>query len=115
VAEGRDPVALDGRRQGRSLSRIFAAGFATQTSNPKTAIVYASIFTALLPADRPGWLAPAVLPLIFAVEAGWYALVAFVFSSERPRQRYLRSKAWIDRMAACVMGALGVKLAAEIR
>lgn len=110
-----DPLAVGEPRQVSGFARAFAVGLATQTSNPKTAIVYAGIFTALLPADPPGWMAPTVLPLIFAVEAGWYALVALEFSSERPRQRYLRSKVWVDRMAACVMGALGVKLAAEIR
>ena len=64
--------------------RSFALGLATQLSNPKTAVVYASIFTALLPADHPGWWAALVLPSIFAIEAVWYAIVAVAF---RPSAR----------------------------
>jgi threonine efflux protein len=98
-----------------SRCRSFALGLATQLSNPKTAMVYASIFTALLPADQPAWLAAVVLPSIFAIEAGWYAIVAVAFSSERPRRGYLRSKRWIDRAAGAVMGLLALKLISEAR
>ena len=58
------------------FGRSFWLGLSTQLSNPKTTIVYASVFAALLPADVPLWLF-AVLPLfIFLLEAGWYAIVA---------------------------------------
>jgi len=55
----------------------------------------------------------ALPPLIFVIEAGWYAVVALAFSSERPRAAYLRSKFWIDRLAGAVMGALGVRLVVD--
>ncbi|MFZ5790069.1 MAG: LysE family translocator [Pseudomonadota bacterium] len=93
--------------------RSFALALVTQLSNPKTAIVYSSIFAALLPKAPPLWMV-AILPgLILLVEAGWYAVVALAFSSERPRRAYLRSKRWIDRAAGSVMGALGLKLMLE--
>jgi threonine/homoserine/homoserine lactone efflux protein len=95
--------------------RSLVLGLATQLSNPKTAMVYASIFTALMPADQPEWLGWLVLPSIFAIEAGWYAIVAMAFSSERPRRGYLRSKRWIDRAAGAVMGLLAAKLIWETR
>jgi threonine efflux protein len=95
--------------------RSFVLGLVTQLSNPKTAIVYASIFAALLPPEQPAWWAVAVLSSIFAIEAGWYAIVALAFSSERPRRGYLRSKLWIDRAAGAVMGLLAVKLISEAR
>jgi threonine/homoserine/homoserine lactone efflux protein len=97
------------------LRRSFFLGLGTQLSNPKTAIVYASIFTALL---RPGqtWSsALLIVSLIFAIETGWYALVAFAFSAERPRRGYMRSKLWIDRAAGTVMGLLGLKLINDLR
>jgi threonine/homoserine/homoserine lactone efflux protein len=97
----------------RSLRSSFVIGLLTQLSNPKTAIFYASIFTALLPANQSRSLAAVVLPLIFAAEAGWYALVAVAFSSEAPRRRYLQSKAWIDRTAGGVMALLSMKLISE--
>jgi threonine/homoserine/homoserine lactone efflux protein len=88
----------------------FALGFTTQLSNPKTAIAYGSIFAALLPAQPPPWLYVALPPLVFAIETGWYTIVALAFSADRPRGAYLRAKGWIDRFAGAVMGALGLRL-----
>jgi threonine/homoserine/homoserine lactone efflux protein len=90
--------------------RSFRVGLATQLSNPKAAIVYGSVFAALLPADVPGVTVAVLPPLIFLIETTWYALVALIFSSERPRGAYLGWKAWIDRAAGAVMGALGLRL-----
>lgn len=96
-----------------SLQRVYLTAFLTQISNPKTAVVYASIFAALLPAT-PQPLMFALLPLVvFTVEAGWYALVAMVFSAPLPRQAYLAAKKPLDRIAALVLGGLGLRLAFE--
>src|SRR5215212_5685905 len=93
-----------------TVLRSFFLGLATQLSNPKTAVVYASIFAAMLPSGQTWSSTFAIVPLIFAIETGWYALVAIAFSAERPRNRYLRSKRWIDRSAGAVMGLLGLRL-----
>jgi threonine/homoserine/homoserine lactone efflux protein len=93
-----------------SSSRSFWLGLATQISNPKTAVVYASVFVSLLPREMPVW-AMLVLPgVIFCIEAGWYSIVALALSSPAPAAAYLRWKRWIDRAAGGVMGLLGVKL-----
>ena len=55
------------------------------------------------------------LPMIFLFETGWYAVVAIVFSSEGPRSSYLGGKIWLDRLAAGILGLLGVKLISEAR
>ncbi len=98
------------RQQGRS-GRTFLLGLATQVSNPKTAVVYASIFAAFLPREVPLVLALAVPVVIFCIETGWYAIVALALSSAAPRSAYLRYKVWIDRTAGGVMGLLGLRLA----
>lgn len=97
------------RSQGRS-GRTFLLGLATQVSNPKTAVVYASIFAAFLPREVPLMLALAVPAVIFCIETGWYAIVALALSSAAPRAAYLRYKTWIDRAAGGVMGLLGLRL-----
>jgi threonine/homoserine/homoserine lactone efflux protein len=97
----------------KSVFRSFGFAFITQISNPKTAIVYGSIFAALLPASSPHWLLVALPPMIFVVEASWYAVVAIAFSANAPRTVYLRSKKWIDRIAGAVMGTLGSRLLIE--
>jgi threonine/homoserine/homoserine lactone efflux protein len=97
-------------RSGVRRGRTFLYGLATQVSNPKTAVVYASIFAAFLPHDVPLALALAVPAVIFCIETGWYTVAALALSSAAPRSAYLRHKAWIDRMAGGVMGLLGLRL-----
>lgn len=99
--------------QPNTLARSFSFGLATQLSNPKTAVVYASVFAALLPAALPPWILVVLPPLIFLLEASWYAAVALAFSAERPRSAYVDAKGWIDRAAGAVMGALGLALIVE--
>ena len=109
-----EPIRVpDGAAEANGALRSFRIGLATQISNPKTAIVYGSIFAALLPASPPAWILLALPPAVFLVETGWYAVVAVAFSAGRPRTAYLRSKAWIDRLAASVIGALGIRLVVE--
>jgi len=97
-------------QRGAGLGKSFAYGMATQLSNPKTAVVYGSIFAALLPPAPPLWLVGALPPLILLIEAGWYAIVALAFSADRPRAAYLRSKRRVDRLAGSVIGVLGARL-----
>jgi threonine/homoserine/homoserine lactone efflux protein len=104
-------AAEDGER--RNAARSFWIGLATQVSNPKTAIVYASVFAALMPADPPLWFVLALPPLLFLVEAGWYTVVALAFSAGGPRAAYLRAKTRIDRLAGAVMAGLGLRLLYE--
>lgn len=93
-----------------TAAKSFALGFATQVSNPKTAIVYASVFAAFMPAVSSLAFNLGVAGLVFVIEAGWYTMVALALSSHGPRSAYLRYKAWIDRAAGGVMAALGLKL-----
>lgn len=110
-----EPIRVpDGTANSHGTLRSFGIGLTTQISNPKTAIVYASIFAALLPASPPTWILLALPPAVFLVETGWYAIVAVAFSAGRPRAVYLRSKAWIDRLAATVIGALGIRLVMDV-
>jgi threonine/homoserine/homoserine lactone efflux protein len=109
------PLRVENGSPAISVRRSFWLGLATQISNPKTAVVYASIFLSLLPRDVP-LAAHVVLPiLIFLIEAGWYSVVALALSAPSPRAAYLRWKAWIDRCAASAMGLLGAKLLVDVR
>ncbi|TAJ52833.1 MAG: LysE family translocator [Nevskiaceae bacterium] len=96
---------------GARASRPFLLGLVTQLSNPKTAIVYASVFAAFLPAQSTPVFKLAVAATVFVIEAGWYSLVALALSTTAPRQAYLRYQVWVDRAAGGVMVALGLKLA----
>ncbi len=100
-------------RSMQSLPRSLALGFVTQISNPKTAVVYASIFAALMPQNPPLMVVIALPPVIFLIEAGWYTIVAIAFSVPRSQRAYLNAKLWVDRLAGAVIGALGLRLIGE--
>jgi threonine/homoserine/homoserine lactone efflux protein len=94
-----------------SYRRSLAAATLAQLSNPKAVVVYGSVFAALLPASPPLWMYFAIPPGIFLIETGWYLIVAFAFSTARPRAVYARFSAWIDRIAGTVLGGLGAYFA----
>jgi threonine/homoserine/homoserine lactone efflux protein len=106
-------VAADDTPHSGSFRRAFLRALLVQLANPKTAIFYASMFAAMLPASPPRWMVLALPPTLFCTEFGWYAVVALAFSSNGPRSLYLRAKHWIDRAAGAIVGALGVKLMVE--
>lgn len=110
------PLVVDPVRTANAVSqpsRSFLLGLATQVSNPKTAIVYASVFASLLPNPAPTAVWIALPVLVLAIETLWYATVALALSAPTPRARYLASKRWLDRAAGAVMAALGLKLVLE--
>nr|WP_321270214.1 LysE family translocator [uncultured Tolumonas sp.] len=98
------------RTTNMTLGRAYLFGLLTQLSNPKTAIVFAGVFSALLPQEIPVYFCAIIPFAAFCVDAGWYFIVAFVLSAEAPRQTYLRFKSIFDSTAGCVMGLLGLKL-----
>jgi threonine/homoserine/homoserine lactone efflux protein len=98
-----------------NIAKSFFLGLSTQISNPKTAIVYASVFAAFLPEAHTIWFSVWVVVAVFIIEFAWYAIVALALSSEKPRGAYLRYKKWVDRAAGGVMAALGLKLMLSAR
>jgi len=109
-----EAMAGDGGSRSAPL-RSFSLGLLTQFSNPKIVAVFGAVFAALLPADYPLWLALVLPVLIFVQETAWYAIVAFAFSSARPRALYLRARTVIDRAAGAVIGLLGLRLLIDSR
>lgn len=104
--------SANGMAGNRSLLKTFRDGLYTQLSNPKTALVFASIFTALLPTQIPTAFYYIVPLMSFLIDVSWYSLVALVLSADRPRRVYLRLKRRIDIATATVLGALGLRLIA---
>lgn len=99
---------------GSNSRRSFWLGLTTQISNPKTAIVYASVFAAFLPQHFSVGFAVLLLAVVFLVETGWYSLVALLLSSDGPHKAYLSCKVWLDRAVGLVMFGLGLRLATSV-
>jgi threonine/homoserine/homoserine lactone efflux protein len=112
-AEARAPGAAAGKP--RALRRSFVLGLSTQLSNPKTALTYASVFAAFLPAAPSPGFGFAVVACVLVLEAGWYTVVAVALSASRSRGAYLHCKTGLDRAAGGVMVALGLRLAWSAR
>lgn len=98
------------RNNSQSFMKTFRDGLLTQLSNPKTAIIFASIFSALLPERISGVFYFAIPLMSFLIDFGWYAIVSICLSAYKPRQIYLRLKASVDRASSVVLGVLGIKL-----
>lgn len=111
IKHAKDPMAqASDSSTVMSYQQAFRLGLITQLSNPKIAIILASIFTALLPKEIPTYFYFVLPILCFFIDAGWYSLVAVVLSAEKPRRVYLKFKKVFDRVAGGVMTLLGLKL-----
>src|SRR5262249_57774126 len=81
----------------------------------KSEMFYVSVVAAALSDAPSAFMTTMLVAAIFAIEFGWYAVVAVAFSTDRARYTYVRGKAWIDRLAAAAIGLLGAKILAELR
>lgn len=90
--------------------RLFYLGLATQLSNPKTAIVFASVYAAFLPENMPGHIYIVLLLLAFLIDGGWYVIISLLLSTSKVQNAYSKLKIYIDRMASGFIGFLGAKL-----
>ncbi len=112
IRSARQPFARDMKNETarRSLWQAYTFGLFTQLSNPKTVIVFAGVFSALLPQHIPFYFFLIIPTLAFCIDVAWYSFVTLVLSSELPRNTFLRFKFVFDGTAGCVMGLLGFKL-----
>ncbi len=105
----REPLAA-GKPEISTGSHLWR-GTIVQASNPKTLVVYGSVFAALMPQSPDAWVF-FVLPLTCGIiEWIWYSLVAGVFGNGTTQNTYLRYKTVIDRVAGLIMLALAIRLA----
>lgn len=86
------------------------SGFLVQLGNAKTAVVYMSVFAALLPKDSEPWLLTALPLSIAMIEAIWYLIVALLFANARTSARYAQAKPAVDRVAGVLMLVLAARL-----
>ncbi len=95
----------------RRLASALQLGLTTQLANPKPAIFFGAVFVGLVPATADATDKAIVLANIFWMETAWYMVVARLFSLDRARRAYGRSKLWLDRLMGGILAALGLKIA----
>ena len=94
----------------KPTGRAFRQGFLVNLFNPKSVLFAAAVLVTVFPAG-PG-LADSVVIVVnhFLVEIAFYTALAFGMSTQAVAKRYMRAKIYIDRAAAAVLGALGVRI-----
>jgi threonine/homoserine/homoserine lactone efflux protein len=97
----------------RPRGRAFLDGVLVNLGNPKSVLFAAAVIVVVFPQG----LAAADIALIVAnhwiLEVIFYTLFATALSSARARTGYLRAKPVLDRIAATLLGALGLRLLLE--
>ncbi len=88
-------------------------GLTTQLSNPKTAIVFSSVFAAMLPMKVPVYTTSILVVGVFVLNFSWYFLVSILLSSPKAQASYLRFKSYINKGSGVLMGSMGSKFVAE--
>ena len=106
----RDPV---GESRATARGAFFRQGLLINLGNPKSVLFSAAVLVVIFPQE----LTPAAKALIFgnhlAVEWIVQPALAILLSTEAIRRRYLSAKTITDRLAAGVLGALGLRLLAD--
>lgn len=93
-----------------SVSKAFMTGVFTQISNPHTALVFASIFSAALSKNIQPVMYIILPTMAFVIDVLWYAVVACLLSTHGPRQAYIKYRKFIDKLSGGIMALLGIRL-----
>lgn len=101
------------RRRARIWARAFGGGFLINFSNPKSVLFAAAVIVVVFPPGLGGFEQALIFFNHFALETVFYGLLAALLSRESVNRRYLRAKPVMDRIAAVLLGGLGVRLLAQ--
>ena len=90
--------------------RAFVRGLLVNLSNPKSILFATAVLIVVFPPDMSAAEDAVVVANHFAVELVFYTILAFGMSSHAISVGYLRAKAVLDRIAAVILGGLGLRL-----
>ena len=96
-----------------SRRRPFVSGLLVNLSNPKSMLFASAVLIVVFPRDLPLAEKALIVGNHVAVEMLAYTGFALMLSTRAARDGYLRLKPVFDRIAAGVLGALGLRLALD--
>lgn len=88
----------------------FRTGLLVNLANPKSVLFAASVLVVIFPPDMTLAQKTLIVANHLAVEWIAYGLFALALSTKPARDGYLRLKPIFDRLAAAVLGMLGLRL-----
>ena len=95
--------------RGEPARHAFRQGFLINLLNPKSVLFAAAVLVAVFPAGIGTVESLIIVVNHFLVEVAFYTALALCLSTDVVARRYMRAKAYIDRLAAAVLGALGLR------
>ena len=108
--DARAPLPQVAGKVAPALGRAFAGGALVNLANPKSVLFAGAVLVVIFPAGLSAGQAAVVVANHFVLEVAGYGLIAWALSRPAARAGYLRAKRWLDRLAALVLGALGLSL-----
>ncbi len=102
-----DPKGPALSRTPGSASRL---GLVTNLSNPKSALLVASVFAATLPPTPPVALAPVIAAEMAGISMLWYAALVCLVTTRPVRAAFGQGRRWIDRIAGTIFVLFGARL-----
>ncbi len=112
--EAQAEAGANGRPEARaepSARAAWTTGFLTNALNPKVTLFFLSLFVMVVSPQTPKWVQAGYGLWMAAATAGWFSLVAVLFTQEPVRRRFLRHGHWIDRALGGVFLLFALKLA----
>lgn len=94
----------------RPNASAFLSGLLINLANPKSVLFSAAVLVVVFPPGLTGMEKGIIAGNHVAVEIIAYSGFALMLSTQPVRRRYFDAKPVLDRMAAAVLGALGIRL-----
>lgn len=101
------PLGEDPKLPGR---RDFTTGLSVNLANPKSVLFASAVLLVIFPRDLMLAEKAFIVFNHLAIELLFYTGFALLLSTKGARNGYLRMKTVFDRVAALVLGALGIRL-----
>jgi threonine/homoserine/homoserine lactone efflux protein len=97
----------------RPHASAFIGGVLVNLANPKSVLFAAAVIVVVFPKGLSLTDKAIIVGNHLMIELLFYSALAMLMSTQTVSRRYLRLKPVLDRVAAGVLGALGVRLLAE--
>lgn len=93
-----------------SVKTAFLKGFITNATNPKATIFFLGIFTTIVSQSTPIYIQFLYGIWMCMVNAIWFIMVAYLFTTQRIRNAFLQKKKWFEIFMGFVLILLALKL-----